>query len=104
MDGQHGPLADWDVAIEIWEGEDEGTGDVFYYLASEWPDEMLAEFAFLRLPLVERQEGINIHFKLVNAYATYVVDMIYTEPLCVLLRKVTASIDPTVQRPRLELH
>ena len=71
-------------------------------MASEWPDEMLAEFAVLRLPLVARQEGLNIHFELVNGHATYVVDQLYTEPLCVLLRKVTASIDPTVARPTLE--
>jgi hypothetical protein len=30
-----------------------------------------------------------------------VVDQLYTEPLCVLLRKVTASIDQTVPRPHL---
>ena len=51
MDGQHVSLAEWDAAIEIWEGTSEATGVPFYYLASEWPDEMVAEFAFLRLPL-----------------------------------------------------
>jgi hypothetical protein len=82
----------------------EETGEAFYYLVSDWPDEMVAEFAFLRLPLVERRDGLNIHFKLVNGYATYVIDHLYSEPLCVLLRKVTASIDPTVPRPELILH
>ena len=101
MDAQHVSLAEWDAAIEIWEGTSEGTGEPFYYLASECPDEMVAEFAFLRLPLVARREGLHIHFELVNGYATYVVDQLYTEPLCVLLRKITASIDPTVPRPQL---
>jgi hypothetical protein len=104
MDEQHGSLADWDAAIEIWEGTSEETGETFYYLASDWPDEMVAEFAFLRLPLVARRDGLTYHFHLVNGYATYVVEQLYTEPLCVLLRKVTASIDPTVPRPQLELH